>query len=225
MIRVERKPPPEGFEEYVRQPGRAWLEDEVHRHRARPRPYWNEWPACRKALRDAFHHRCGYLAMYIPSGHIDHFESWAQCKQTGRHYLAYEWANYRWLLPEINQRKQREPASELLDPYEVRDEWFELVLPSLELRLTRHVPAELRPRAAHTIKRLGLDRGALAIEQRQAWVDRYMEGLSLERLEQEAPLVGRALRTLMEAPRSRLSEGLVIFRQRILECREAVVRG
>ncbi|MEM9459741.1 MAG: hypothetical protein AAGF11_36525 [Myxococcota bacterium] len=225
MIHVEQKPPPEGFDEHVRQPGRAWLEDEAHRRRARPRPFWNEWPPCREALRTAFHHRCGYLAMSIPSGHVDHFESWAQCKHTERYHLAYEWTNYRWLLPEINQRKQREPSTNLLDPYEVRDEWFELVLPSLELRLTNRVPAEIRQRAAYTIKRLKLDRGALAIEQRWAWVERYMEGLSLERLEQEAPLVGRALRMLMEAPRSRLREELAIFRQRILKRRDAVLRG
>lgn len=215
MIRVERAPEPEGFEENVRRPGRAWLEVEAHRGWRRARPYWNDWGPCRNALVDAFQRRCGYLAMAIPSGHVDHFESWAACRESGRHHLAYEWSNYRWLLPEVNQSKQGIPCERLLDPFEVHDDWFELVLPSLELRLTEHVPPDARQRAMYTLQRLKLDRGTLVIEQRQAWLERYMHGLSLERVLMEAPLVGRALQRLMEAPITSLSKDLAIFRRRI----------
>ena len=175
MIRVERTPEPEGFEENVRRPGRAWLEVETHRGWPRARPYWNEWGPCRTALADAFQRRCGYLAMAIPSGHVDHFESWAACRESGRHHLAYEWTNYRWLLPEVNQSKQGIPREHLLDPFEVRDGW-------------------------------------------------YMFGLSLERVLMEAPLVGRALQRLMEAPVASLSKELAIFRRRIEASRAASAR-
>ena len=221
MIRVERPAEPEGFEEHVRRPGRAWLEVETHRSWPHARPYWNEWSPCRAALEDAFHGRCGYLAMSIPIGHVDHFESWASCREAGRHHLAYEWDNYRWLLPALNQSKQGLPCERLLDPFEIQDEWFELVLPSLELRLTEHVPAESRERAAYTLQRLKLDRGALALKQRQAWLERYMEGLSLERVLLEAPLVGRALRKLFDAPIASLSKELAIFSRRIETSRAA----
>ena len=51
-----------------------------------------------------------------------------------------------------------------------------------------------------------------------------MFGLSLERVLMEAPLVGRALQRLMEAPVASLSKELAIFRRRIEASRAASAR-
>ena len=42
----------------------------------------------------------------------------------------------------------------ILDPFEVDEDWFEIILPSLQLVLTPLVPPEFRDRAEFTLKQL-----------------------------------------------------------------------
>src|SRR3954454_5194437 len=110
----------------------------------------NHWRHFLPELSAGFQHRCGYLAMLDLDGTVDHFLS----TDSHRH-LAYEWSNYRYATGWLNSSKQNVDRR-ILDPFEVREEWFEVDLDSLHLKLTGAVPARIRPRAVYTLERLRL---------------------------------------------------------------------
>jgi hypothetical protein len=232
MIRVQAPEEPAGYDEHVRKKGRAWLEDAregpTRCRRDRPESYWTRWDECPQRLAEGFLHRCGYTASYTPVhvGHVDHFVSWAECKQSDRHALAYEWNNLRWLDGRINQRKSkldRRPGPEpLLDPFEIRDEWFELDLGRDVLVVTDRVPVDQRTRVHHTLSKLDLYEGRIVREQRRDALEDYRHGISLARLEEKHPLVARAIRRLLAtadedlAPENRvIREDLLAHRARV----------
>jgi hypothetical protein len=184
VIRFDRVPEPPGFDESVRQRGVAWLKEHPS---GRPHDYWRKFtPQLRKGFREL----CAYSAMWIQSGDVDHF---APCVE--KRELAYEWSNYRYADGSINSRKQRSPESELLDPFEVRDEWFEILLPSLQLVVTDRCPPELRKRANTMLDKLGLGHAEWVLEVRGSWFKLWQSGnLTLEGLDRKAPLLARAIR-------------------------------
>jgi hypothetical protein len=132
--------------------------------------------------------------MYEPVGTVDHYRS---CSKEPE--LAYEWSNYRFASAWINSSKQS-ADTEVLDPFEVEDEWFEILLPSLQLVTTPNVPAHLREKANHTLERLHLRDDERVVRQRRAWYALYQEGmLSIEGLDMRAPLIAAAVRKQLEA--------------------------
>lgn len=176
-------PEPVDFEEKVRRAGRAWLRDQPNARR--PRDYWSPF---KPALAAGFGDLCGYSVMYEPVGSVDHYISW----HTDRS-LAYEWSNYRFASEWINKSKQTADWR-VLDPYEVMDDWFEILLPSLQLVVTDRVPAEHRARAEYTLHRLHLRDDERVMRQRQAWYQMYCENqLTLDGLRKKAPLIARAI--------------------------------
>lgn len=216
MIPVERVDAPPEFEERTRGPGLAWLREKDYLHRRRPQDYWS-W--CADPLREAFHERCGWLAMYIADGHVEHFVSWDECKHD-RPELAYEWSNYRYILPRLNSRKQHHKG--LLDPFDVRPGWFRVELPSLLLVCTDLIPESLRTRAQQTIDDLGLvGRGdSRARRLRSRWLQRYRDDkLSLAGLREVAPLVGEAVADLLSAAPDDLTHELLAYRDDLARAR------
>lgn len=190
MIRFEPPPAPEDFDERVRKPGRRWLA----RHRGtreRPEPYWLR---TREELAEAFHHLCAYSAIHVSfPGAVDHFVPIRG--RHGKRRLAYEWSNYRYASHAINRRKSDRDPSRLLDPFEVQDGWFELLLPSCQLVLTEACPEQYRSRAQAMLDDLGLGHHEDVIRYRRQWLECYLDGdLSLEGLEKFAPLIARAVR-------------------------------
>lgn len=184
MIRVERVPEPDDFGEKARRPGLAWLEQNADA--PRPKDLWGPF---KSALADGFGMRCGYSAMFEPVGTVDHFVSVHEDKQ-----LAYEWSNYRYAAAWINSSKQN--AAGILDPFEVQDDWFEILLPSLQLVVTDAVPAADREKAEYTLTRLHLAHDERVVRQRREWYRMYQDGeLSLEGLRKKAPLIARAIET------------------------------
>ena len=121
-------PEPDDFDEKCRQAGKEWLK--ANPDCKRPRDFWSPF---RHALADGFSNRCGYGAMWIASGTVDHFLSVDADKTQ-----AYEWDNYRYLDNWINSSKKN--ADGLLDPFAVGNGWFEILLPSMQLVLTDAVP-------------------------------------------------------------------------------------
>jgi hypothetical protein len=181
MIAVARPAEPERFDALVRQPGRTWLRE--HPDAKRPKDLWTLVSA---ELAMGFGQRCGYSAMHEPVGTVDHFVSIAADRS-----LAYEWSNYRFASAWINSAKQNQTV---LDPFDVQDGWFEIELPSLELRVTDATPSEWRELADHTLTRLHLRDDERIMRQRQAWYELYREGaLTLEGLHGLAPLIARAV--------------------------------
>ncbi|MBN8230528.1 hypothetical protein JYK02_23730 [Corallococcus macrosporus] len=109
--------------------------------------------------------------------------------------LAYEWTNLRYAVGWLNSRKQDLPSTRLLDPFEIEDGWFALQLPSLQLQVTARCPHALRDRAAETLHLLGLDHHENVLRYRRAWLEQYEKRqVSLDYLEDKAPLVARAVR-------------------------------
>jgi hypothetical protein len=195
MIRVSPPPEPHDFDQRVRQPGQTWLAKNLDENGKLPkgtRPP-DKWSDFRNHLSDGFQGRCGYLAMYITEGTVDHYLS---CENHPR--LAYEWDNYRYISGSINSSKGSHD-DQVLDPFQVQDAWFEILLPSLQLVLTDSVPPGERERAQFTIEKLHLRDGEKAILLRQEWYTLYLEGdLTLKGLERIAPLIARAVRKQAE---------------------------
>lgn len=105
--------------------------------------------------------------------------------------LAYEWSNYRYASHRLNSMKQER---EVLDPYEVAEGWFEVLLPSLQLALTDKVPADKRPLAEETLRIMRLVHDERIVRRRRGWYEMYQRGqLTLEGLRTVAPLIAAAV--------------------------------
>jgi hypothetical protein len=129
--------------------------------------------------------------MVVMRGHMDHFIPVAQLKKKHKHELAYEWSNFRYGEGALNQRKHDHL---ILDPFEVRDEWFEIILPSLQLVLTDQVPKGKRKKAEFTLELLGLRDSEVVIRYRQVWFDHYRQRkLNLDGLRDVAPQIAKAV--------------------------------
>lgn len=184
MIRFEPRPKPAGFVERVEERGAKWLKANAS---GRPLAYWNEY---RTELADAFGWLCAYGAMYEPVGTVDHFVSVDEDRSK-----AYDWKNLRFMSPWLNSSKQALRSNELIDPFAVRDGWFEVLLPSMQLVLTPLVPKHLRARAQFMLDRLHLAHDERIVRQRREWYRMYQEeGLSLDGLARKAPLIAAAIR-------------------------------
>ena len=184
MIPVAPVPEPDGFDARCRQPGHRWQRGNPDAER--PRPLWIPFTT---DLAEGFGDLCGYCALLDPTGGtVDHYLS-----AKARPDLAYEWSNLRFANQAMNASKKN--ADHLvLDPYEVGNGWFEIMLPSLQLRATDRVPSELRARAEFTLDRLGLRDGERVIRARRQWYSLYQEGeLTLDGLRRCAPLIADAV--------------------------------
>jgi hypothetical protein len=205
MIRVASPiAEPATFDAECRQRGQTWLAANPY-PTGRPADYWSPF---REDLREGFGRRCGYFAMFLPTGtgHIDHFLSWDTCRKTNRAHLAYEWNNFRFIAPTLNSKKGTKD-DQLLDPFEVQDDWFEVDIPSFVLRITSAIPAALRDKAKFTLGCEGLDlqQGRAAIRMRREWYEMHRTGeLTIEGLRRNAPLVARAVEKWTQANKGAL---------------------
>lgn len=182
MIPVARVAEPEGFHAQVRLRGEAWRAE--HPAVRELRPYWIEFLP---QLREGFGKRCGYAAMWVPDGTVDHFRS-----QRDRPDLAYEWGNLRFASSLMNASKK---AREVLDPYEVGPDWFEVLLPSMEMvaRFER-IPAARHALVRATLASLPLVHDERIVRQRSEWYRQFRRGgVTLEGLRDFAPLIAEAV--------------------------------
>jgi 5-methylcytosine-specific restriction endonuclease McrA len=187
MIRVAKAMPPKRFETICRKPGLKWLKD----NRGYKRPL-DLWSAFESELRKAFNGLCGYCAMLVMKGQIDHFIPIDLLRDSSREHLIYQWSNFRYAEGVLNQRKSNH---RVLDPYKVKNEWFKLLLPSLQLVLTEHVPKNTRKLAEFTLTQLGLRDSEVVIRYREKWFRLYREmKLTLEGLNEIAPLIAIAVK-------------------------------
>lgn len=219
MIPVKRPPhAPDGFDENVRNPGLAWLERTRERgHRGKPPSYWT-W--CEPHLCETFQRRCGWSAIFVTSGQVEHFVSQSCCLEDGGDpALIYDWDNYRYIMPELNSSKKR--VDGLLDPYEVGAGWFRLILPSLRVELTNEVPPAVRDRARDTLRRLKLAEHAKIRRVRETWLDVYQRGeVSSSALHRFDPMLAEAILRLFEADPGRLTEAELGLREKLRKSRE-----
>ncbi len=184
MIPVAKVKKPKDFDAKVRAPGDQWLKDNPQAKR--PKPLWTPYT---NTLAAGFSDLCGYAAMHDPTGGtVDHYLSFKNYPKK-----AYDWTNYRFASGTLNSSK-RNADDTVLDPFEVGDGWFEIELPSLQMRVTQAVPDASRTKAEYTLKRLGLCDGERVIRWRQSWYTAYLSGgMTLEQLRQWAPLIAAAV--------------------------------
>jgi hypothetical protein len=194
-------PEPPDFDAACRQTGLRWLAGKKDLP-DRPKDFWSRF---RLDLRRGFGNRCGYYAMYLHDGQIDHATSWKTGVARGTPELAYEWNNFRFLDGALNSRKGTLDDL-LLDPFEIQDGWFEVELPTLFLRIAS-VPPDRRDAAQRTLERLELDQGPRALELRWEWYDLHRQGMaSLDLLFRMAPLVADAIQRWNAAHRGALPD-------------------
>jgi hypothetical protein len=187
MIRVRPRPEPVNFVSRCRERGRLWLEKHAG-YEGHPYDYWS---AFEPELRETFNGLCGYCAMRVMKGQVDHFIPVAILKAQGKDHLAYEWSNFRYGEGVVNQRKSNH---RVLDPFKVKDDWFEILLPSLQLVLTEKVPKAQRMLAELTIEKLGLRDSEVVVRYRRMWFQLYQERkLTIEGLKEVAPGIARAV--------------------------------
>lgn len=186
MRRFAPQKEPDSFEVRCRQRGRKWLAE----HPAYDRPY-DYWSDFEPDLRKAFQGLCAYCAMFVMKAQTDHFIPVTLLKKKRKDLLAYEWTNFRYGEGILNQRKSKHL---ILDPFAVRDDWFEIQLPSLQLLLTDKVPASKQKLAELTMQKLGLQDDEVVIRYRREWFELYQQRkLTLEGLKDLAPLIARAV--------------------------------
>ena len=184
MIPVPNVKKPKNFDAKVKVPGDQWLKDNPKAKR--PKALWAPYT---KTLADGFNGLCGYAAMFdATGGTVDHYLS---IKNHPR--KAFEWSNYRFASATLNSSK-RNADDTVLDPFEIGEGWFEIELPSLQMRVTDAVPAVHRAKAEFTLTRLGLRDGERVVRWRQSWYELYATGdLTLEGLRKRAPLIAQAV--------------------------------
>jgi hypothetical protein len=187
MIRVQPRPEPKNFARRCRERGRLWLKNHAG-YEGRPYDYWS---AFEPELRETFNGLCGYCAMTVMKGQVDHFIPVSILKKQGNDHLAYEWSNFRYGADVLNQRKS---SHRILDPFKVKDDWFEILLPSLQLVLTENVPKTQRKLAEFTIENLGLRDSEVVVRYRRMWFEFYQNRrLTIEGLKKVAPGIARAV--------------------------------
>lgn len=183
MIRFNPVPKPAAFTEAETRGGKWLLENP---DASRPRDLWSPF---KHHLADGFRNLCAYSALYEPVGTVDHFVSFDEDRAR-----AYDWTNYRFASGWLNSSKKNLASAEILDPFEVQDGWFEILLPSLQLVVSDRIPAQLRVRAEYVLERLRLRDDERVLRQRREWYRMYQDGeVTLEGLEKKAPLIAQAV--------------------------------
>jgi hypothetical protein len=192
MMHFDRVPRPRGWQTHVLAKGRQWLKTPGNRSKERPRDYWSNY---RESLKHGFHELCGYTVHWAPVGTVDHFIPWNSVRGTRYAHQAYQWDNLRYALEWFNRDRG---ITDIPDPYTVLTDWFELLLPSLELVATSKVPANELTRVQSVLRWLG--KHPNVINTREGYWSEYRTlsasgapCIAFETLERRAPLLARAL--------------------------------
>lgn len=159
MIRVAPRPEYPQFDIEVRRPGAAFLA-------TCPKPTSeqfkkkNFWSKAARELHAAYSGICAYTAMYLTEqGSVDHF-----LPKTAYPDLAYEWSNFRLARGRVNSSKGN--LTDILDPFDVQDEWFHMEVPACLLKPNPALDIDLRRKIAHTINSLRLNQDDNYVQER-----------------------------------------------------------
>lgn len=187
MRKVVPAAEPPAFDELVRRPGLAALQELVNDPNApkrrgpkRKQSYAtvnavpasllpDHWTRALPELRRRYAHTCAYLGLRLDpattSGTVDHFVA----KERDR-TLAYEWTNYRFASTAMNSHKHTH--DDVIDPFTIEDGWFVLDFGTFELSPEPSLSEALKAQIRATISRLKLN-DPVYCEVRQAYHDRY----------------------------------------------------
>lgn len=208
MIRVEQAPEPQTFDNKVRQPGLRALaemvgEPNLSKRSGRKREviansrgeipankfpaYWTE---ALPELLEAYGRVCAYMSFYIErvtgAASVDHMlpksVSWNE---------VYEWRNYRLACSLMNSRKN--DYRDVLDPFEIDDNWFRIELVGYQVIPAPDLPDEVTKKIQTTIDLLKLnDYECLKLREEYAEA-LHQNDISINRLRQRAPFLAREI--------------------------------
>lgn len=182
MIHVAPADEPPDFDEKVRKPGHRALAEG-----ADPLPpYWRE---ASDDLMAAYRELCAYSCFRIHpvtgARSVDHFA--AKSLDRAR---AYEWSNYRLCSARLNSRKR--DFSDVLDPFEIGDDWFHLELVGFQVLPNFELPPERQAQVQASIQRLGLN--DFRRERERNAQDYWNKDCSLKVLRRDSPFVANELK-------------------------------
>lgn len=186
------QPEPDGFDRDVRKKGQAALN-------AKTTPLPPYWRPFIPALEAAYRRICSYSCLWIPPGTgaptVEHF-----APKSKELRLAYEWSNYRLVCAKMNSRKNH--FEDVLDPFRIGHDWFELEFLFLQVRAAAHLDSATMRAVDNTILRLGLNddefRGA-----RQDWYECWrQQKVSTDFVESHLPFIYREAVRLDMVPRA-----------------------
>lgn len=181
MIHVEARPEPPSFDADVRQPGERALREGV----VDLPPHWRK---CIPDLLREYSRICAYSCLYIPrvtgSSTVEHYAPKSKARE-----LAYEWSNYRLVCSLMNSRKN--DFEDVLDPFEIGDDWFELEFLFMQVRPAAHLDEVTSKRIDETIKRLKLNDEECCAARAEWYEDWKKEGLSAEFMQSRSPFIYR----------------------------------
>jgi hypothetical protein len=176
-------PKPQNFTRDCTAKGKTWLAENPDSDKFPPL-----WQKYQPQLAAGFNDRCGWWAMRIADGAVDHYLS----KKNHRE-RAYDWSNYRYISATVNSSKGN-LDNQVLDPFEIQPGWFEVQLPSMLLIRTALVPLALQARADFTINKLQLVCGRKVRLNRRRWYEEYKKGFITDAgLATYAPLIAEAV--------------------------------
>ena len=156
MIPVAQQPEPSNFDQKVRKPGLAWIDekgfDPTKRvpKKTKIEPFWRQ---SIEDLHSAYSGICAYLCVFIELAApptVDHF-----VPKSERLDLAYEWGNYRLAFSTLNSKKG--VFQDVLDPFTLSPNTFELNLFDGSISSAKHLGIAETSSAQMTIIRLDLD--------------------------------------------------------------------
>lgn len=183
MIFVQPQPEPPDFDVKVRQPGKKCLSNYPAK---RLQSYWSR---ITPDLWKAYGGVCAYSCHWFPqwSGEsVDHF-----IPKAVRPDLAYEWSNYRLATQKLNSLKGE--ATDLVDPFAISGDWFELVFPAMLVRPNPQLIGALSRQVQNTINVLKLNHEAM-VNIRLGYVLQYCDGeITLAALRKLAPFIAHEL--------------------------------
>jgi hypothetical protein len=161
----------------------------TERHLIPPDKFPTYWTEALDDLMEAYDLVCAYSCFRIHpvtgAGSVDHMV--AKSKAWNR---VYEWDNYRLACSRLNARKN--DFCDVLDPFEVQDDWFHLELVGFQVLPNEALDGDRRAKIQDTIDRLALnDFRRYREDDAEAYWNR---DVSLKRLEKESPFVARELR-------------------------------
>lgn len=207
MIRVTPAPEPATFDEAVRQPGLRAIAERVGERPPRKKGrrfskvadsrdkipsdcFPTYWTLALDDLMMAYGRICAYSCFRIHpvtgSRSVDHMapksRAWDQ---------VYEWSNYRLASTLLNARKQ--DFSDVLDPFLIGDDWFELELVGFQVNPAGQLGAEIRAQVLATIDRLGLNDFEFR-SSRERDAQCYWDGIPFHILLEESPFMARELK-------------------------------
>jgi hypothetical protein len=185
MIRVAQQPEYPLFDVEVRQPGTTFLATNPNPSSQdfKKKSYWSK---AAPHLHAAYSGICAYTAMYLPQqGSVDHFHP-----KTIHPHLAYEWSNYRLATGRVNSSKGN--LTDILDPFEVENDWFFMDIPSCMVKPNPALDQPLRMRISHTINSLRFNQDESYVQERCAILIDYAKGdVSFGFLERRYPFLAK----------------------------------